>query len=970
MMKVLWKPLLLAGLMLAGLTGARAQTPPYTDAWISSLNYNTEYPCGLLGTPTDQIKAAIAQAAYYGLGGTVDLTCYQTDITLTSDIFASVTAEIKLVLPEHTVTVGANVTIPANFTLVYGPKSALARSPGFVLTDNSTPMRASTGLQLLDLGISTAPTLTPGAAGSCAIGPYYYSITSLPSTGGQTQGSAEAHVTLTPGQTSVGLAWPADSFSATYRIYRGASSGSENVYYTSATNSFTDTCAAGTAGSPPTTNTAWVPLKPGSGGLGTVTSVALVGTANQITVTGASPITGSGSWTLSFPSVLILPGSTQIGNQNVTAGGIAIAGSASTPGSITIYGSGATPGSSIISVNGAGSTLNLGSNNATVDASGNVSAVSFTGPLTGNASTASNVPYSGLTGLTLASLVGNSSGSGPGQEITVGNGLLLSGGVLSATGNISAGVGVSFYFEDRNAGTFPCVGIPNNTAPSTNINNTYEGDCLYTFPDTTIPQLSDAIAVNATTVPWEFYQSAALGRTTLDSGTWTSNLWAETSNASGTKHLTTAVFDVIPNSAYGGSCTGAISGAGTSRTFATTSCGSTVFVAADACNTSTCPGTGGANLPTTGFVINPDPATGGVYPITAVGSGTSVTITVPATFNNNASGLAFYKAQNLFQIVGPGLTTSLVFYATASAQLAFTLVGGAVDELGVMEFATGSAAATITYTHNGSSHYSGLSTPLGAPIPWQNITNGTNANTLLVSGSLAPTGAGTITANQLSSSTLGPAGFSISSGDVGTPTWTAGANSWTSTVPVIAPSFATNGPYNSAYNFTDGISGAPAVVASTVQVLAPDSIQAAGYQLKLPGTEPTPGQRLGVASIASHIAVGSWSTPASLNGSFTAGAAYYQAAGGLTEAEADAVGTTPAVCLAISTATCIYSGVYQFGSSQGWTSGNIIYLSDAGAGALLNAAPSTSGHFVQRVGIALANDTILWLPSLDVGGIQ
>lgn len=46
----------------------------------------------------------------------------------------------------------------------------------------------------------------------------------------------------------------------------------------------------------------------GAGSAGTVTSVGLVGTANQITVTGASPITGSGSWTLTLPSVLTLPG--------------------------------------------------------------------------------------------------------------------------------------------------------------------------------------------------------------------------------------------------------------------------------------------------------------------------------------------------------------------------------------------------------------------------------------------------------------------------------------------------------------------------------------------------------------------------------------------------------------------------------------------------------------------------------------
>lgn len=49
----------------------------------------------------------------------------------------------------------------------------------------------------------------------------------------------------------------------------------------------------------------------GSGGTGTVTSVGLAGTANQITVTGPSPITSSGSWALSFPAGgVTLPGTT------------------------------------------------------------------------------------------------------------------------------------------------------------------------------------------------------------------------------------------------------------------------------------------------------------------------------------------------------------------------------------------------------------------------------------------------------------------------------------------------------------------------------------------------------------------------------------------------------------------------------------------------------------------------------------
>lgn len=45
-----------------------------------------------------------------------------------------------------------------------------------------------------------------------------------------------------------------------------------------------------------------------AGGSGTVTSVGEVGTANQITVTGASPITTTGSFTLSIPADFRLPG--------------------------------------------------------------------------------------------------------------------------------------------------------------------------------------------------------------------------------------------------------------------------------------------------------------------------------------------------------------------------------------------------------------------------------------------------------------------------------------------------------------------------------------------------------------------------------------------------------------------------------------------------------------------------------------
>jgi hypothetical protein len=61
----------------------------------------------------------------------------------------------------------------------------------------------------------------------------------------------------------------------------------------------------------------WTALASG-GATGTVTSVGLAGTANQITVTGSSPITLSGSWTLSFPSAVTLPGTLTVTGNTTT----------------------------------------------------------------------------------------------------------------------------------------------------------------------------------------------------------------------------------------------------------------------------------------------------------------------------------------------------------------------------------------------------------------------------------------------------------------------------------------------------------------------------------------------------------------------------------------------------------------------------------------------------------------------------
>ncbi len=72
---------------------------------------------------------------------------------------------------------------------------------------------------------------------------------------------------------------------------------------------------------------------------GTVTSVGLAGTANQVTVTGTTPITSSGSWTLSLPAVL------SIGTDNTTAGTLQMANGSSN--AHTIWSSAATTSNTV-----------------------------------------------------------------------------------------------------------------------------------------------------------------------------------------------------------------------------------------------------------------------------------------------------------------------------------------------------------------------------------------------------------------------------------------------------------------------------------------------------------------------------------------------------------------------------------------------------------------------------------------------
>jgi hypothetical protein len=139
---------------------------------------------------------------------------------------------------------------------------------------------------------------TQGGGGSCSAGSYYYKITSLDSAGGQSSADGTEYGPLVLSASgSQTFTWTAVPGAVSYRVYRGTSSGGESVYYTTTSTTFTDTCAASTAGTPPSVTGAYSYLINGSGntyfnagnlGVGTQSPNNLLSVGNLTTVSGAS----------------------------------------------------------------------------------------------------------------------------------------------------------------------------------------------------------------------------------------------------------------------------------------------------------------------------------------------------------------------------------------------------------------------------------------------------------------------------------------------------------------------------------------------------------------------------------------------------------------------------------------------------------------------------------------------------------
>ena len=179
----------------------------------------------------------------------------------------------------------------------------------------------------------------------------------------------------------------------------------------------------------------------GGGGSGTVTSVGLAGTAGQVTVTGATPITGAGSWAVSLPNAVTLGiGGSAAGSlilAQTTAYATTIVGAATANWTLKLP---TTAGTNlyVLQTDGAGNTSWVAQSGVgSMSITGGGIAVASPSPITGTGTV--TVTGSSTNGKTVAVTDAGSVTSAPSGDVvtTDGHGNVIDSGILLSS--ISSG---------------------------------------------------------------------------------------------------------------------------------------------------------------------------------------------------------------------------------------------------------------------------------------------------------------------------------------------------------------------------------------------------------------------------------------------------------------------------------------------------------------------------------------------------
>jgi hypothetical protein len=180
--------------------------------------------------------------------------------------------------------------------------------------------------------------------------------------------------------------------------------------------------------------------------------------------------------------------------------------------------------------------------------------------------------------------------------------------------------------------------------------------------------------------------------------------------------------------------------------------------------------------------------------------------------------------------------------------------------------------------------------------------------------------------------------------------------------------WGTTGPNGVAITNSTAIGNGATLTADNQVMLGNTSVT----NVTTTGTISTPGINLTVPSGAGTYS-GTITTLTSTETQALGDAVQIDSAGKCHLAKADSLAHASAVFICVSAPSGSASATYampgsiiKLAASASWTAGNVIYLSVTGTttNTLTKTAPSTSTNIVQILGVALANDTLLFQPSL------
>jgi hypothetical protein len=177
-----------------------------------------------------------------------------TNTTNSNSVFVGANAQASATATTNETVVGYSAVGNGSNTVTLGNTSVKAVYMGTTPLLNSGANGALPGLTLTGIAaVSGTPTGSPsGSGGTVGAGSNYAVIYSVDAAGNANYRSTESAVVTTGGSTSsIAWAWTAVTNAASYQIWVGSSSGySESNYFTSATNSYTQTLpiASGTSG--------------------------------------------------------------------------------------------------------------------------------------------------------------------------------------------------------------------------------------------------------------------------------------------------------------------------------------------------------------------------------------------------------------------------------------------------------------------------------------------------------------------------------------------------------------------------------------------------------------------------------------------------------------------------------------------------------------------------------------------------